>query len=76
MHDSNAHEPDKADIELLAYRLWIESGRVRGHDREHWQAARQMLLKKSVRPVRLPAQPATGQNALPAPISGGALFSS
>ncbi len=48
MHEPRVNEPDRADIEMLAYRLWIESGRVRGRDREHWQIARQMLIRKSL----------------------------
>jgi hypothetical protein len=67
MNVATVTEPSKADIELLAYRLWIESGRVRGRDREHWQTAREILRRK---PARMPHAAVPAGIQFPAPILG------
>jgi len=58
------HEPTEAEIQHVAYHLWIESGRAHGRDLDHWLTARELLRHKtarsassgtSLRPVRFPS---------------------
>ena len=41
-----AHGPAEAEIQHAAYLLWIEEGRPEGRDREHWFAAKEMLVHR------------------------------
>lgn len=35
--------PTEAEIQHVAYRLWIEEGRPQGRDMDHWLAAKELL---------------------------------
>jgi hypothetical protein len=41
-HPSFTH-PSEAEIQHAAYLLWIETGRLPGHDLENWFAAKELL---------------------------------
>jgi hypothetical protein len=43
-------DPTEAEIQKVAYRLYLESGCEHGHDLEHWFAARELLLHHHGRP--------------------------
>lgn len=43
-------EPSEAEIQKVAYRLYLESGCEHGHDVEHWFAAREFLRHHHGRP--------------------------
>lgn len=58
--------PSEAEIQKVAYRLYLESGCEHGHDLEHWFAARELLLHHHGRPPAIRAQrksPPRGQAA-------------
>jgi hypothetical protein len=42
-------EPTEAEIQHEAYLLWVESGRLPGHDLENWFAARELLRHRHAR---------------------------
>ena len=38
-----APEPNKAEIQKLAYHLWIDGGRLEGVELDNWLAAKELL---------------------------------
>lgn len=52
-------EPTEAEIQHEAYLLWIESGRLPGHDLENWFAAKELLRHRHARTHRHPPQART-----------------
>ena len=44
-HDTHPAEPANEEIAVLAYSIFEASGRLDGHDLEHWLRAREQLSK-------------------------------
>ncbi len=42
-HAPELHEPTEAEIQKVAYRLWVEGGRLEGVALENWLAAKELL---------------------------------
>lgn len=40
---STLHEPSEAEIQKVAYRLWIEGGCLQGVESANWFAAKELL---------------------------------
>lgn len=51
-NNSSKQEPTEAQIQHAAYLLWIEAGRPKGRDQEHWFAAREMLRHRRGRDTK------------------------
>jgi hypothetical protein len=47
-----AREPTEAEIQHAAYLIWIEDGRPKGRDLEHWLTAKEMLLHRHGRDAK------------------------
>jgi hypothetical protein len=37
------HEPDEAEIQKVAYHLWIDGGRLEGVELDNWFSAKELL---------------------------------
>lgn len=59
-------EPSEAEIQKIAYHLYVESGCVPGHDLENWLAAKELLKhhhgRSGGRPARRRAPTAPAAN--------------
>ena len=57
-------EPSEAEIQKVAYRLWVEGGCVAGRESDNWFAAKELLRhhhgRAHVRPPHLTEAPAVG----------------
>lgn len=42
-HTPALFEPSEADVQQVAYRLWVESGQVSGRDLDNWLTAKDLL---------------------------------
>ena len=52
-------EPSEAEIQKVAYRLWIEGGCLQGVERDNWFAAKELLRHhhgRSPRPAKTHAE--------------------
>lgn len=45
-------EPSESEIQHAAYLMWVEEGRPEGRDREHWLAARELLVHRHGRDAK------------------------
>jgi hypothetical protein len=69
-----SHEPTEAEIQKIAYCLWLEKGCPTGQDLENWFEARELILHRAHTPASAPKttarrnrQPANRPEPSPAP---------
>lgn len=62
---SRLEKPLHDQIAAMAYRLYVENGRLDGRDWEYWFRAEELLRQQGARPARDPVQPNRPQEVHP-----------